>query len=141
MHSIVDVLGFFSHRRLGADGSLYTPVTPTRTTDTRRNGRSVLPRDVCTAVGPSLANTEISTVAASPVDAVATIANVTVVQPTTTGGTSPPTDCGILVPGHQTHSNSNFTTDGDVVANLTLSPSEGNDRRRTVLHLLAVVTA
>ena len=124
MHSIVDVQGFFAPSDSAPNGSLYTPITPTRTVDTRQT-EFCTPEGICTAVGPIAADTEIASVATAPVDAVATLANVTVVQPSTIGYLTAD-GCNVLEAGPQTHSNSNFVP-GDVVANLTLSPSLGID--------------
>ncbi|MCE9620789.1 MAG: M15 family metallopeptidase [Actinomycetia bacterium] len=120
MHSIVDVLGFFAPSASAPDGSLYTPVTPVRTTDSR-NWPYCTPENNCSTLGPIAANTEVSNTAVSPVDAVATVANITVVSPTTAGFLTAD-DCTSL-PAGSPHSNVNFAP-GDVVANLTLSPSE-----------------
>ncbi len=124
-HSIVDVLGFFAPSSSAPNGSLYTPITPVRTNDSRQRPFCT-PEGVCTAVGPIPGNTEIANVSASPVDAVATVANLTIVLPSTAGFLTAD-DCAVLQPGdHQPHSNINFAA-GDIVANLTLSPSETTD--------------
>lgn len=120
MHSIVDVLGFFAPSAVAPTGSLYKPITPTRTMDTRQR-QFCTPESVCTSVGPINANTEVINAATTPVGAIATVANITVVQPTTPGFLTAD-DCSSLVPGFPPHSNVNFNP-GDVVANLTLSPS------------------
>ena len=124
MHSIVDVLGFFAPSASAPNGSLYTPITPVRTNDTRQR-QFCTPEGECTPVGPIPADTEIANVSASPVDAVATVANLTVVLPTTAGFLTAD-DCDVLVRGHPPHSNINFAP-GDIVANLTLSPSATTD--------------
>lgn len=120
MHSMVDVQGFFAPSGSAPNGALYTPITPTRTVDTRQTPFCT-PDGVCTAVGPVAAGTEVSSVATAPVDAIATIANLTVIQPNAVGYLTAD-DCTALQPGPQSHSNINFVT-GDIVANLTLSPS------------------
>ena len=121
MHSIVDVQGFFAPSGSAPNGSLYTPITPTRTVDTRQTPFCT-PEGTCTALGPIAAHTEIESLADAPVDAVATLANVTVVQPNASGYVTVD-GCTALQPGPQTHSNGNFNA-GDIVANLTLSPSQ-----------------
>jgi hypothetical protein len=122
MHSIVDVLGFFAPADSAPNGSLYTPVTPVRTNDTRQR-TFCTPANTCFNVGPISTNTEIVNAAVSPVDAVATLANITVVQPASDGFLTAD-DCTRL-PGQSPHSNVNFVR-GDVVANLALSPTEGS---------------
>ncbi|MBI4883578.1 MAG: M15 family metallopeptidase [Actinobacteria bacterium] len=120
MHSIVDVQGFFAPASSAPTGTLYTPVTPVRTLDTRQ--REFCSVDgTCRAVGPIPAGSEIRNVSTAPVNAAATVANLTIVQPTTPGYLTAD-DCTALVPGDPPHSNINFAP-GDIVANLTLSPS------------------
>lgn len=121
MHSIVDILGYFSPAASTPDGALYTPITPLRTTDTRTRTYCT-PDDTCMGPGPSPAHFEIANVAPSPVDAIATVANITVAVPSTQGFVTAD-DCALL-PENSPHSNVNFAP-GDVVANLTLSPSQG----------------
>jgi len=120
MHSIVDVQGFFLPAGSAPDGSLYTPITPTRTIDTRQFPFCT-PEGTCTAVGPIPPGTEIESVIAAPVDAIATVANITAVLPSKDGYLTADL-CSAIAPGEQSHSNSNFLP-GDIVANLTLSPS------------------
>lgn len=120
MHSMVDVQGFFAPSGSAPDGALYTPITPTRTVDTRQMPFCT-PGGTCTNFGPVPAGTEVASVATAPVDAIATLANLTVIQPSANGYLT--TDgCDALQPGPQTHSNINFVA-GDIVANLSLSPS------------------
>jgi len=120
MHSMVDVQGFFAPSDSAPSGALYTPITPTRTVDTRQTPFCT-PEGACTAVGPVAAGTEVASVMTAPVDAIATLANLTVIQPNAIGYLTA-NDCAALLPGPQSHSNINFVT-GDIVANLTLSPS------------------
>lgn len=122
MHSMVDVQGFFAPSASAPDGSLYSPIVPTRTVDTRQTPFCT-PDGVCTDVGPVAAGTEIESVATAPVNAVATVANLTAIQPNGIGYLTAD-ECTALLPGPQSHSNINFVT-GDIVANLTLSPSTG----------------
>ena len=124
MHSIVDVQGFFAPAGLASSGALYTPITPTRVIDSRQLPFCT-PEGTCTAVGPIPANTEIASIASAPVDAIATIANITVVNPANPGFLTADL-CSAIEAGFQSHSNANFLT-GDVVANLTLSPSLSGD--------------
>lgn len=121
MHSIVDVLGFFASSASAPNGSLYTAISPVRTMDTRQQSFCG-PDGGCTSVGPIPNNSEVVSVAYSPVDAVATVANITILQPSTAGYTTADA-CSALVPGPQQHSNVNFAANG-IVANLVLSPSE-----------------
>ncbi len=121
MHSLVDVLGFFAPSASAPNGTLYTPVTPVRTVDTRQQ-QFCTPEGVCAAVGPVTPGGEIESVAVAPVNAVATLANFTVIHPRASGYLTADT-CTELVPGPQAHSNINFLS-GDIVANLALSPSE-----------------
>ena len=120
MHSMVDVQGFFAPSGSAPTGALYTPIAPTRTVDTRQTPFCT-PEGTCTDVGPVAAGTEIASVLTAPVDAIATLANLTVIQPNAVGYLTAD-DCAALVPGPQSHSNINFVA-GDIVANLTLSPS------------------
>lgn len=122
MHSIVDVLGYFAPPDSAPDGSLYTPVSPVRTTDSR-SWPYCTPENTCTNLGRVPANAEVGNLANSPVNAVATVANITVVQPSEAGFLTAD-DCTSL-PANSPHSNVNFAA-GDVVANLTLSPSESS---------------
>ena len=120
MHSIVDVQGYFAPSGSAPTGALYTPITPTRIVDTRQTPVCT-PEGICNAVGPVPAGTEIAAVIAAPVDAIATLSNLTVIHPYANGYATAD-DCAALLPGPPSHSNINFAT-GDVVANLTLSPS------------------
>lgn len=120
MHSIVDVQGFFAPAAAAPSGSLYTPITPTRTIDTRQQPFCT-PEGACTAVGPMPPGFELQSVLDGPVDAVATVANITVLKPAKMGYLTANL-CSAITPGPQSHSNINFVP-GDVVANLTLSPS------------------
>lgn len=122
MHSMVDVLGFFADAGDAPGGALYTPITPTRTVDTRMMPFCT-PEGNCATVGPVAASTEVSSVMTAPVDAIATIANITAVYPSAIGYLTA-NDCPALFPGPQSHSNINFVP-GNAVANLTLSPSLG----------------
>ncbi|CAN5630591.1 hypothetical protein BH10ACT2_BH10ACT2_18770 [soil metagenome] len=118
MHSIVDVQGYFASA--ASNSTLYTPITPKRTIDTRQYPFCT-PEGACKTVGPIPAGMEIESAIDAPVDAVATVANITVASPSARGFLTADL-CSAISPGPQSHSNINFLA-GDVVANLTLSPS------------------
>lgn len=120
MHTIVDVQGYFAPAASAPNGNLYTPITPTRTIDTRTQPYCIPDAD-CKPMGPIEPGTEITNTAQAPVDAVATVANLTVVAPSTTGFVTADA-CASLVPGPQTRSNLNFGA-FDTVANLAVVPS------------------
>ena len=120
MHTIVDVQGFFASAAAAPNGNLYTPVTPVRSTDTRARPYCV-PDVGCTSVGPIPPATEIINTAAAPVNAVATVANITAVSPSSSGFVTADA-CASLVPGPQSRSNLNFAAN-DTVANLSVVPS------------------
>ena len=120
MHTLVDVQGFFAPAASAPTGTLFTLTAPARVTDSR--SRSFCgPDGACVDTGPIPANTEVLHVGAAPVDAVATMANVTVVRPTSAGYLTADS-CPSLVPGEQPRSNVNFVA-GDTVANLAVVPS------------------
>ncbi|MDO8363725.1 MAG: peptidoglycan-binding protein [Actinomycetota bacterium] len=119
LHTIVDVQGYFAPHAVAPNGNLYTPVTPVRTTDTRTLPFCT-PAGVCDDTGPIPAGTEIVNTAASALDAVATLANITVVAPSVNGYVTADT-CASLVPGLQARSTLNYAT--DTVANLAVVPS------------------
>lgn len=120
MHTIVDVQGYFAPAASAPNGNLYTPVTPMRTIDTRTRPYCIPDAD-CKPMGPVDPGTEIVNTAAAPVDAVATVANLTVTAPRSSGFVTADT-CASLVPGPQAHSNLNFGA-FDTVANLAVVPS------------------
>jgi len=120
MHTIVDVQGYFAPAANAPNGNLYTPVTPMRTIDTRTQPYCIPDAD-CKPLGPVDPGTEITNTAAAPVDAVATVANLTVTAPSSSGFVTADT-CTSLVPGPQTRSNLNFGA-YDTVANLAVVPS------------------
>ena len=120
MHTIVDVQGFFAPAASAPNGNLYTPITPLRSIDTRTQPYCIPDAD-CKPKGPVAPGTEILNTAAAPVDAVATVANLTAVAPSSNGFISADT-CASLVPGPQTESNLNFGM-SDTVANLAVVPS------------------
>ena len=120
MHTVVDVMGFFAPSASAPNGALYTPITPTRTMDTRRTPFCT-PEGVCTPLGPIPGGTEVQSILAAPVDAIATVANITVVRPSTAAFVTVDR-CDVLGAGPVEHSNVNFGA-GDVVANLTFTPS------------------
>jgi hypothetical protein len=120
MHSIVDVLGYFAPAAAAPSGALYLPIAPTRILDTRTMPFCT-PEGTCTPLGPVPGGTEVAAVLAAPVDAIASVANITIVTPITAGYLTADT-CSALGPGPHSHSNVNFGA-GDVVANLTLSPT------------------
>jgi hypothetical protein len=124
MHTLVDVQGFFAPQEAAVAGALFTPVTPTRTLDTRTMPFCG-PDGSCTELGPVPANTEIVNNGSAPVDAVATVANITVVRPSTAGYLTAD-DCPGLTPGEQPRSNVNFVAN-DVVANLSVVPSDTSE--------------
>lgn len=124
MHTIVDVQGYFAPSSVSA-GNLYTPVTPQRATDTRTLPFCT-PAGACVPNGPVIAETEIVIQSSAPVDAVATVANLTVNAPADRGYLTADT-CSSLVPGPQSRSNLNFAF-GDTVANLGVVPSVSTDQ-------------
>ena len=123
-HTIVDVQGFFFPSAAAPDGALFTPITPIRSVDTRTQAYCG-PDGNCVGVGPVPGGTEVLSVSASPVDAVASLANLTVVGPAGSGYVTADA-CATLTPGPQTRSNLNFAV-GDTVANLAVVPSATDD--------------
>lgn len=116
--------GLLLPQRRGADGALFTPITPIRSVDTRTQAYCG-PDGNCVGVGPVPGGTEVLSVSASPVDAVASLANLTVVGPAGSGYVTADA-CATLTPGPQTRSNLNFAG-GDTVANLAVVPSATDD--------------
>ena len=125
MHTIVDVQGYFAPSAAAPNGNLFTPITPERSVDTRTQPYCT-PDGVCDDSGPVPANTEVASVAGSPVEAVATLANMTVTGPVASGYATADS-CPSLVPGPQTRSNINFGP-GDTVANLGVVPSQSTEQ-------------
>jgi len=125
MHTIVDVQGSFAPAASAPNGNLYTPVPPVRSIDTRSK-QFCLASGTCFPNGPVAAGAEVANVAAAPVDAVATVANLTVMEATANGFLTADA-CTSLVPGPQTRSNINFAV-GDIVANLGVVPSLATDQ-------------
>ena len=124
-HTIVDVQGFFAPAAASPNGTLFTPVAPVRTTDTRMMP-FCLATGQCFTAGPPPQGAEVVNVAAAPVDAVATVANLTVTRPVG-GGYLTADTCASLTPGPQSRSNVNFAG-GDTVANLAVVPSTATDQ-------------
>jgi hypothetical protein len=121
MHSIVDVQGFFAPEGSAPSGALYTPITPTRTMDTRILPYCT-PEGTCFPAGQQIpGGTEVAVALEAPVDAIAAIANITIQYPPVVGYLSAD-DCNALDGSALGHSNLNFGP-GDVVANLALSPT------------------
>ncbi|HAP75316.1 MAG TPA: hypothetical protein DCR14_04470 [Acidimicrobiaceae bacterium] len=124
MHTIVDVQGFFVPSASAPSGARFTPVTASRSVDTRTE-LYCSPDSNC-APGPVAPGVEVVSTSAAPVDAVATLANLTVVGPATASYLTADS-CTGLVPGPQTRSNLNFGA-GDTVTNLAVVPSITSDQ-------------
>ena len=124
IHTIVDVQGYFAPPEPTGAGNFYRPIEPVRTTDTR-NSPICRPDAGCANLGPIPAGTELRNTAAAPEGAVASVANITVVDGAGSGYVTADT-CANLVPGHQTRSTVNFE-DHDTVANFTVVPSARTD--------------
>jgi hypothetical protein len=125
MHTIVDVQGYFAPSGVAPNGNLFTPITPERSVDTRSRAYCT-PEGECADSGPVPANTEVASIANAPVDAVATLANMTITAPSAAGYATADA-CADLVPGPQTRSNVNFGT-GDTVTNLGVVPSVSTEQ-------------
>jgi hypothetical protein len=125
-HTVVDVQGYFLPSAAAPSGNLLTPVSPIRTLDTRDHP-FCSPDGTCYDRGPVPADTEVVSTAASAINAVATVANFSVVQPSLPGYLTADS-CAGLTPGPQTRSNANFAP-GDVgVTNLGVVPSAVNEQ-------------
>ncbi|MEI8238166.1 MAG: peptidoglycan-binding protein [Actinomycetota bacterium] len=120
-HKVVDVQGYFVPSAAAPNGNLFTPVDPTRVLDTRVDAVCG-PTSTCITHGPVPSGSEVVVSAAAPVEAVATMANITVAAPTGTGYVTVDS-CANLVPGHQTRSNINVRSGDTLVSNLAVSPS------------------
>jgi hypothetical protein len=125
MHTIVDVQGYFAPASSLPNGNLFTPVGGVRTNDTRTTP-FCLATGECFTSGPPARGAEVVNLAAAPVDAVATVANLTVTG-SVGGGYLTADRCESLTPGPQTRSNLNFAG-GDIVANLGVVPSTATDQ-------------
>ncbi len=126
MHTIVDVQGFFSPSAAAPNGNRFTPVSTQRSVDTRTQPYCSPDGNCAPAPGPVPAGVEIVSTSDAPVDAVATLANLTAVAPVANGYITADS-CAGLVPGPQTRSNINFAA-GDVVSNLSVVPSSSSDQ-------------
>ena len=125
MHTLVDVQGYFAPAANAPNGNLFTPAANLRSLDTRTQPYCLVGGE-CYTTGPPPQGSEVVNVAASPVDAVATVANLTVAGPQGAGYLTADT-CASLTPGAQTRSNLNFGS-GDTVANLGVVPSAATDQ-------------
>lgn len=124
LHTIVDVQGYFAPAGSAPNGNLYTPVAPQRSIDSRTEP-FCLTSGTCFPNGAVPAGGELINVAEAPVDAVATVANVTVVSPVERNFLTADS-CSRLTPGPQINSNLNFGA-GDTVANLAVVGSSPTD--------------
>jgi len=114
MHLVVDVQGWFSPSAVsGANGSLFSPLSPTRVVDTRVSGAKTSPLVKFTIP-----------VGHAPLGAVAALANLTVTH-TDSAGYLTSDSCTGLADGEQERSNVNFAA-ADTVANLAVVPMSGS---------------
>ena len=120
VHTVVDVQGWFAPSAAAPDGNLFTPVRGQRVVDTRVQA-TCSPDGTCREPGSLPANAEVLGLAASPTEVVATVANLTAVNPSAPGYLSADV-CADLVPGPQEFSSLNFNA-GDTIANLSFVPS------------------
>ena len=124
-HSIVDVEGFFSPAAAAPSGNLYTPIAPVRVVDTRTSPWCS-PDGSCNDPSPVPANTPVVAAASVPVDAVAAMANLTVVGAGSTGFLTADT-CPVLAVAGTTHSNVNFVAGDRAITNLAVVPTLSTD--------------
>ena len=125
MHTIVDVQGYFAPADAAPTGSLYTPVKPARITDTRSR-LFCTPDSNCLQSTPVPAGNETVHTADTPIVVTATMANLTLVRPTTNAYLTADA-CASLAPGPQQRSNLNAVA-GSIVANLAVVPSASTEQ-------------
>ena len=124
IHTIVDVQGYFRTGNAATTTGFYTPISPTRSTDTRSRPICI-PNAGCQGLGPVRAGTVVRSTSGAPAGAVATVANLTVVGGVGSGYLTADS-CATLIPGPQSRSNLNFA-DNDTVANFAVVPSASTD--------------
>jgi hypothetical protein len=122
MHTIVDVQGFYVPTATAPSANTFHLVTPDRVADSRTMPVCP-PVGSCAPAGLVAGSSEtVSPTFKVPTTAVATVANLTIVEATAPGYLSADR-CSTLVPGPQAFSNLNFPV-AEPVANLVVVPNE-----------------
>ena len=121
MHTVIDVQGFFvPTASAGATGSTFHAVAPARLADTRL-APPCDPTGTCATLGPVPPEIEVALTAPMvPATATAVLANLAITEATAAGYLTADS-CTTLVPGPQSHANTNYAK-GDTVANLAVVP-------------------
>ena len=120
-HLVVDVQGHFLPAAAAPTGLRLWPVAPRVAVDTR-GSMFCISDGTCPAEGPVPAGAEVSVRTPVPFNAMAALANLSVVEASTRGYQTADA-CSSLVPGRQARSNLSYVPD-EVITNLALTPTE-----------------
>jgi len=124
-HTIVDLQGWFVPAAAAPNGNLFTPVSPIRTVDTRTQTFCAAD-STCFPAGQVPAETELLSTAPSTLSPVATLANITVANPSMPGYLTADS-CAGLTPGPQSRSSLNFSVGDAAVTNLAVVPTASTE--------------